>query len=77
MQSHDSLQRVACANFVKKIDYCIHVTKLILKIKITIRHQIPKGKEFLIENHRLNWFNTLFLLQLSAILLDSSKNVSL
>ncbi len=42
-----------------------------------MRHQIPKGKEIVIENNRLKCFNALFLLQLSAILLHSSKNVSL
>ena len=42
-----------------------------------MRYQIPKRKEFLVENNRLNRFNPLFLLQLSAILLHSSKNVSL
>ena len=42
-----------------------------------MRYQIPKRKEFLVENNRLTRFNALFLLPLSAILSHSSKNVSL
>ena len=71
------LQPVTHTNFGKKIEYRINVTGLTLKTGITTRHQIPKRKEFLVENNRLNRFNALFLLQLSAILLHSSKNVSL
>jgi hypothetical protein len=58
---------------------CIFTEKINIPTKtgITMRYQIPKRKEFLVENNRLNRFNALFLLPLSAILLHSSKNVSL